>query len=36
VVKHLKDTMEELRLPVGAAAQILAAAGSIRNDVLGR
>ena len=36
VVKHLRDTMEELRFPVGAAAQILAAAGSIRNEVLGR
>jgi hypothetical protein len=36
VVKHLKDTMEELRFPVGAAAQIFSAAGSIRNDVLGR
>jgi len=36
VVKHLKDTLEELRVPAGAAAQILAAAGSLRNDVLGR
>lgn len=36
VVKHLRDTLEELRFPVGAAAQILAAAGSIRNEVLGR
>jgi hemoglobin len=36
VVRHLKDTLEELRVPVGAATQILAAAGSLRNDVLGR
>jgi hemoglobin len=36
VLKHLRDTLEELRVPVRAAAQIMAAAGSIRNDVLGR
>ena len=36
VVEHLRDTMEALRFPVGAAAQILADAGSIRNEALGR
>jgi hemoglobin len=36
VVKHLKSTLEELRVPAGAAAQILAAAGSVRGEVLGR
>ena len=36
VVKHLKDTLEELRAPAGAAAQIVEAARSLRNDVLRR
>jgi len=36
VLRHLRDTLEELRVPVRAAAQIMAAADSVRSDVLGR
>lgn len=36
VLKHLRETLEDLRMPVAAAAQIMAAADSTRNDVLGR
>ena len=36
VVEHLKATLEELRVPISVAAQILATADSIRGNVLTR
>ena len=33
VVAHLKTTLEELRVPIAVAAQIMATAGSLRADV---
>ena len=36
VIGHLKATLEELRVPISVAAQILATAGDIRNEVFDR
>lgn len=36
VAKHLKATLEQLKVPAELTNQILAIAGSVRNDVLGR
>jgi hemoglobin len=36
VAKHLKATLEQLKVPADLTNQILAIAGSVRNDVLGR
>ena len=36
VVAHLKSTLEELRVPISIAAQILATADNIRGDVFSR
>ncbi len=36
VAKHLKATLEQLKVPAELTSQILAIAGSVRNDVLGR
>ena len=33
VIGHLKSTLEELRVPISVAAQILATAGDIRSGV---
>lgn len=33
VVEHLKSTLDELRVPIAVAAQIMATAGSLRADV---
>jgi len=34
VVTHLKSTLEELRVPIAVAAQIMATAGAMRADVI--
>lgn len=34
VVDHLKSTLDELRVPIAVAAQIMATAGSLRADVV--
>jgi hemoglobin len=36
VVEHLKSTLEELRVPIAIAAQILATANNMRGDVFSR
>jgi len=36
VIGHLRATLEELRVPISVAAQILATAGDIRNEVFDR
>ena len=35
-IGHLKATLEELRVPISVAAQIMAAAGDIRSEVFDR
>lgn len=36
VIGHLKSTLEELRVPVSVAAQIMATAGDIREEIFDR
>jgi hypothetical protein len=36
VAKHLQATLQELKVPAHLIAQVMAVAGSTRNDVLGR
>jgi hemoglobin len=36
VAGHLKATLEQLKVPADLTGQVLAIAGSVRNDVLGR
>ena len=36
VAKHLKATLEQLKVPAALTNQIMTIAGSVRNDVLGR
>jgi len=36
VIGHLKSTLEELRVPISVAAQILATAGGVRSEIFSR